>query len=174
MKVCMRATLVLGVLLLGCSDDGDGGGSSERASAEIEAKSGNTTLHGTASFAEVRGEVVVTLEVEGAPPGDHGAHIHEIGDCSAADAMSAGEHWNPDDHAHGEPGTTSHLGDLGNLSVDADGTGRLTLRSDKWTVGDGGDYDVVGKAIVIHANEDDLTTQPSGNSGGRIGCGVIE
>jgi superoxide dismutase, Cu-Zn family len=174
MKGNTCAALALGILMLGCSDDGDGGESTKRASAEIEARSGNTTLSGTASFTEVRGEAVITLEVEGAPPGEHGAHIHEIGDCSAADAMSAGEHWNPDDHAHGDPGATSHLGDLGNLSVDADGTGRLTLRSETWTVGDGGDHDVVGKAIVIHANEDDLTSQPSGNSGGRIGCGVIE
>jgi Cu-Zn family superoxide dismutase len=72
------------------------------------------------------------------------------------------------------PGVNSHLGDLGNLTVQADGTGTLTLTKAEWSIADGAMGDVIGKAVVIHAMVDDFTTQPTGNSGGRIGCGVIQ
>jgi superoxide dismutase, Cu-Zn family len=156
------------------SDGGTDAGAALGASAIIGGKSGNTTLNGRLVFSRSGATVKATLEVEGAPPGQHGAHLHAKGDCSAADASSAGDHWNPTAGTHGAPSAASHLGDLGNLTVGADGSGKLALDNAKWTLGDGSANDVVGKAIVIHGGVDDLTTQPSGNSGPRIGCGVVE
>jgi Cu-Zn family superoxide dismutase len=104
----------------------------------------------------------------------HGVHIHETGDCSAPDAMSAGGHWNPMmAHMHGMPSATSHIGDLGNMTVAADGTGTLTVTKPAWAIGGAPEVNPVGKAIVVPAMVDDFTTQPTGNAGGRIGCGVI-
>jgi Cu-Zn family superoxide dismutase len=96
------------------------------------------------------------------------------GDCSAADGSSAGGHWNPAMNNHGMPGAASHLGDLGNFTVAADGTGTLEISNPAWTIGDGAATDVVGKAIIVHGAPDDFTTQPTGNAGARIGCGVIK
>ena len=118
--------------------------------------------------------VHITGDIGGlAPNSTHGLHVHEKGDCSAADATSAGPHWNPEGHAHGMPDMESHLGDLGNMIVREDGKGAITIRKPAWTAGDGSDHDILGKAIVFHANVDDFT-DPVGNAGARIGCGVIE
>lgn len=156
----------------------DGGhhehGDAPVAEATLAAKSGNATLAGTARFEGEKGSVQLTVEVTGAPPGDHGLHIHETGDCSAPDAASAGGHWNPAMNMHGMAGASSHLGDLGNITIGEDGTATLTMTSAQWEIGTGGPHDVVGKALVVHAMPDDFATQPTGNAGGRIGCGVIE
>ncbi|MET0339423.1 MAG: superoxide dismutase family protein [Polyangiales bacterium] len=151
----------------------DAGKRGKRASAKIEARSGNTTLAGTIVFEELDDTVIVSLKLTGAPPGPHGVHLHAKGDCSAADATSAGDHWNPTSGVHGAPSDATHLGDLGNLIVGADGTASTALANTHWAIGDGSPNDVIGKAIVVHGGPDDLTTQPSGNSGPRIGCGVI-
>ena len=175
MRNTIMMALVAGALGAACSNDssGDGAETAEAAKASLLAKSGNTTLAGTATFSGPTGSVKLTLNVSGAPAGDHGVHIHETGDCSAADAMSAGGHWNPAMGTHAAPGATSHLGDLGNMTVAADGKGSLTLTNPMWEIGTGSAKDVVGKAIVVHGMPDDVMTQPTGNSGGRIGCGVI-
>jgi Cu-Zn family superoxide dismutase len=141
------------------------------ATATIEARSGSS-LTGTATFAEVAEGVRVVIEVAGAPPGDHAVHVHENGDCSAPDASSAGSHFNPENHAHGGPHTAErHPGDFGNLTVGADGTGRLELVTKDLTVGES-PISVVGLSIIVHEKADDFS-QPVGNAGGRIGCGVI-
>jgi superoxide dismutase, Cu-Zn family len=151
------------------------GATEKSASAELVAKSGATTLAGSAAFRSTAAGVMLVLQVTGAPPGQHGAHLHEKGDCSDAEAKNAGGHWNPAGHKHGAPPPASaHLGDLGNLTVGEDGIGRLELTSAEWTIGDGSPHDVVGKAVVIHGGPDDLATDPAGNSGPRIGCGVIQ
>ena len=105
----------------------------------------------------------------------HAFHIHEKGDCSAADASSAGGHFNPTSQPHGnaQGGGAHHLGDQANLSADAGGTAKVNAHFRGVTLGDGGANDVMGKAIVVHADADDYTSQPSGNAGGRIACGVI-
>jgi len=145
------------------------------AMANLEGRS-NTPTSGTATFTKGEGnQVALRLQVTNAKPGTHAAHIHEKGDCSAPDASSAGGHWNPTGEHHGQWGHDGHhLGDLGNVEVGPDGTGTLTLTSDKWTLGDGGPNDIVGKAVVVHANVDDFTSQPAGNAGGRVACGVIQ
>lgn len=148
--------------------------SEKTASAQLEPRSGNSALTGEATFRSSVEGVTLVLHVTGAPPGVHGAHIHETGDCSDPEAKSAGGHWNPAGHKHGAPPPSSvHLGDLGNLTVTEDGTGHLELGSAEWKIGGGSPEDVLGKAIVIHGGPDDLASDPAGNSGPRIGCGVI-
>ena len=129
---------------------------------------------GMAIFTQNGDQITLTAEIQGASPGLHGFHIHAYGDCSAPDGKSAGGHWNPTDVAHGKWGSDEfHLGDIGNISVGEDGTGSITLTTDLWEIGTGSDIDVVGKGIIVHADADDFTSQPSGNAGARIGCGVI-
>lgn len=133
-------------------------------------------LTGIATFTDNHGSVTLTVNVSNVKtPGLHAIHLHQNGDCSAPDASSAGGHWNPTDDHHGKWDTEHfHKGDIGNIDVKADGTGSLTLTTDKWCV-DCSDStkNVVGKSIIIHEGADDFTTQPTGNAGGRIGCGVV-
>ncbi|MDP3938851.1 MAG: superoxide dismutase family protein [Deltaproteobacteria bacterium] len=151
-------------------DRGDPGRAT--ASARIEPRSGSS-LSGAAGFEQTADGVRVVVKVSGAKPGDHGVHIHEIGDCSADDASSAGGHFNPAGVAHGAPGAAEHHpGDFGNITIAADGSGTLELITQGVTLGDGASA-IVGRAIVVHADPDDLSSQPSGNAGARIGCGLI-
>ena len=107
--------------------------------------------------------------------GTHAIHIHERGDCSAADGSSAGGHFNPTASAHGRASTaTHHAGDMDNLVADASGVARVDRHLIGVTLGSGGSNDILGRALVIHAGPDDYTSQPAGNSGARVGCGVIE
>jgi Cu-Zn family superoxide dismutase len=140
---------------------------------KLEAKSGSK-LAGKATLSEVEGGVKVALSVEGVKPGDHGAHVHEKGDCSAPDGASAGGHFNPGGHDHALPTNDKrHLGDLGNLSVAKDGKGSLEITIPGANLKSGDASSFAGKAIIIHDKKDD-GGQPVGNAGGRIGCGVIE
>lgn len=121
------------------------------------------------------GAVVMTGIVSGLKPGSrHGFHIHEKGDCSSPDFKSAGDHFNPTSQPHGDPAAPPHhLGDLANLEADDMGKAQVNARMQGVTLGDGGPDDLVGRAVVVHADTDDYKTQPSGNSGDRIACGVI-
>lgn len=142
------------------------------AIVRLEARSGSNTT-GTATFKEKNGQVKVTVEIRGATPGTHGIHLHENGDCSAPDAASAGAHFNPHQTMHGAPvSDPHHAGDFGNINVGQNGKGKLTMTLKGLTVGAGA-ASVVGRSLVVHAAPDDLKTQPSGNSGARIACGVI-
>ena len=135
---------------------------------------GDSGVTGMVVFTQNGDQITLTADIQGASPGLHGFHIHEFGDCSAPDGKSAGGHWNPTDVAHGKWGEGEfHLGDIGNITVGEDGTGRITLTTDLWEIGTGSDIDVVGKSIIVHAGADDFTSQPSGAAGARIGCGVI-
>jgi Cu-Zn family superoxide dismutase len=143
------------------------------ARAAIEARSGSG-LSGTAIFTEKDGGVELVVDVAGAPPGPHAVHLHEKGDCSAPDATSAGGHFNPDNSPHGAPDAEHHhAGDFGNMTVGEDGKGHLAITTNRLTVKAGANS-VVGHAIIVHASADDMTTQPTGNAGGRIGCGVVK
>ena len=145
-----------------------------RARAAIEARS-DSTATGTATFTELStGGVKVHVHIEKAPPGTHGLHIHEKGDCSDPKAASAGGHFNPGGMPHSGPmDMKRHAGDLGNIEIGANGTGDLDITSDMLTV-KAGPNSVVGRAVVFHEKADDLKTQPTGNAGGRFGCGVIQ
>lgn len=175
------AAAAVGCLAAGCATSNRPGPALARAIANLESKSGSSTT-GTVTFeGKSNGKVELVLLITGAPPGKHAVHLHDKGDCSAPDASSAGGHWNPTSEAHGKWGSAPfHLGDVGNLEVDNDGKGKLTLSTDKWTVngtapeGQPMPNDVVGHAVVVHATVDDFTTQPTGNAGGRIACGVVQ
>jgi len=136
------------------------------------AKSGSH-LAGKATFTDVPGGVRVTVEVSGAPPGEVATHVHEKGDCSAPDAESAGGHFNPLGVPHGlPPDGTRHLGDLGNIEVEPNGTGRTEVVVQGASLVEGAPSSFLGRAIIVHAKKDD-GGQPTGNAGARIGCGVI-
>ena len=113
--------------------------------------------------------------VTGLPAGMHGFHIHETGDCSAPDASSAGGHFNPEGKPHGAPDAAEHhLGDLGNIEADASGNATVNIHMNGITLEPGQPNSVMGKAIIVHAGTDDFTTQPTGNAGARLACGVIQ
>jgi superoxide dismutase, Cu-Zn family len=139
----------------------------------LEAKSGSK-LAGKAVLTETEGGVHVLLTVEGIDPGDHGAHVHEKGDCSSPDGKSAGGHFNPQTKDHGLPGAEKrHLGDLGNITIGKDGKGTLDITAPGANLKDGDALSFVGRAIIVHAKKDD-GGQPVGNAGDRLGCGVIK
>lgn len=120
--------------------------------------------------------VHITGEVGGLKPGDvRGFHIHEKGDCSAADASSAGGHFNPAAQPHGRAGQgPHHAGDSDNIVADANGVARVNAHVSGVTLGGGAANDIAGRAVIVHAQADDYTTQPTGNAGARVACGVIE
>jgi len=131
---------------------------------------------GTATFVERSGKLIVDGRFNGLAPGLHGIHIHEKGDCSAPDAMSAGSHYNPTGEPHGGPDAARHHGgDLGNLTADANGNAVLNATLDTTRIGIGklAPNTIGGKALIIHADPDDLVSQPGGNPGKRVACGVI-
>ena len=155
---------------------------SEAVSPAPPAKKIETTLQskskskvtGTATLTETTNGVSVVLVVENLTPGEHGAHVHEKGDCSAEDASSAGGHFNPGSHPHALPsGTPRHLGDLGNITADKDGKAKLEIIALGANLKDSDPSSFVGRSIVIHEKKDD-GGQPTGNAGGRIGCAPIE
>lgn len=142
------------------------------AVAKLAPTQGNTA-NGTVTFTQHDGKVLVDAEIAGLAPGLHGFHIHEKGDCSAPDATSAGGHFNPTSQPHGDPnGHAHHIGDLPMLYADSDGRAKLHVELDSLTL-QAGAQNIVGKAVVIHQKLDDFSTQPTGNSGARIACGLI-
>ena len=146
--------------------------SSGVAVATIEPTQGNT-CRGTVTFTQQGSEVKVVADLTGLTPGQkHAMHVHEKGDCSAPDAMSAGSHYNPEGHAHAlPPDAPRHAGDLGNVTADAAGNAHYEITVSNVSV-DGALDPVKDLAVIVHAKPDD-GGQPVGNAGGRIGCGVI-
>lgn len=129
-------------------------------------------VSGTVTFTKVEDGIKVVADVEGLTPGEHGFHIHEFGDCSAPDGASAGGHFNPTGHQHGGPDAENrHVGDLGNLTADATGKAHYE-RVDKQLALDG-PHSILGHSVIVHAKADDMKTQPTGNAGARVACGVI-
>lgn len=153
------------------------GGSSEAARvavARLESDPSGPHVDGTVVFTEREGGgVVVEANVSGVEPGPHGFHVHEVGECTPPTFESAGGHFAAEGQRHAGPTDPGHhVGDLGNVEVGPSGNVRYSIRSDDLTL-DGGDRSVVGRSVVIHAARDDYETQPTGNSGARIACGVI-
>ena len=143
-----------------------------KAVAVIHSTAGNK-VSGTVTFTEVADGVQVQAELAGLTPGKHGFHIHEFGDCSAADLSSAGGHFNPTNQPHGAPDAESrHVGDMGNIEADASGAAKLEYLDHHMSLAND-ESSIIGRSVVVHAKADDLKSQPAGNSGARIGCGVI-
>jgi superoxide dismutase, Cu-Zn family len=133
---------------------------------------GNSNVKGTVTFTKQENGVQIKAEITGLTPGEHGFHIHEWGDCSSADGMSTGGHYNPTGAPHAGPESQQrHVGDFGNVTADQSGKATMTRVDDLLSFE--GPASIVGRAVVVHAGRDDLRSQPSGDAGGRIGCGVI-
>jgi Cu-Zn family superoxide dismutase len=143
----------------------------KKAIAVLHPASGSQVM-GTVTFTKMDDGVQMVADVTGLTPGKHGFHIHEFGDCSTPDATSAGGHFNPTHKPHGAPDAAErHVGDLGNLEADASGKAHLEWKDKvlKFT----GENSILGHALIVHEKEDDLKSQPVGNAGGRLACGVI-
>ncbi len=146
--------------------------SGPKASATLEPRSGSS-VSGTVRFQAVGQKVRVEASVAGLTPGEHGFHVHEVGDCSAADAASAKGHFNPATKAHGHHGSAErHAGDMPNLVADASGKATLSTELDMLSLTEG-PAGILKRSVVIHADPDDYKSQPAGNSGKRVACGVI-
>lgn len=132
----------------------------------------NSSAEGQAVFTQTDKGLKVSVRVTGLAPGAHGFHVHEFGDCSAPDATSAGAHFNPTAEPHGGPHDAQrHSGDLGNIVADKDGVAQLEYVDPRASFE--GPNSVLGRAVIVHVKADDMKTQPTGDAGGRLGCGVI-
>jgi Cu-Zn family superoxide dismutase len=148
------------------------------AEAILAPTTADTLVKGTAKFTadQQNGKVVMLIELD--IPSKAGksvaVHLHEQGDCGNMADMAHG-HWNPGKTSHGKWGTGSfHAGDIGNIKLDKSGHGSLSLESSIWTIGGPPSTNILNKAVIVHGGEDDYKSQPAGNSGARIGCGVIQ
>jgi Cu-Zn family superoxide dismutase len=177
MKEAPMKLLALGVALVslaGCASMSQTPVTNNRATAELRNASGQVA--GTATFTQTDGGVLIVVEAKGLPPGPKGVHIHEVGKCEPPQFTSAGGHFNPGKKQHGSMNPQGpHAGDLPNMTVAQDGTGRMETTTDRVTLNAGGTslFDADGSALVVHAGPDDFRTDPTGNSGGRSLCGVV-
>ncbi|WP_310449351.1 superoxide dismutase family protein [Sulfuritalea sp.] len=165
----IAALAAAGSLLAACAGMEAAG---PKASATLDARSGSS-VSGTVDFQAVGQKLRVEARVTGLTPGQHGFHVHEAGDCSAPDASSAKGHFNPAGRSHGHHGGNDrHAGDMPNLVADSAGKAVLAVEVDmlSLTQGPGG---ILQRSVVIHADADDYRSQPAGNSGKRVACGVI-
>ena len=186
-RTSTASTLMLAIaaaLLAGCASTG-----TPTATAAAAAPAKSTASRATVNLAPASASLVsgtltlvpmgdgvhITGEVGGLKPGDtRGFHIHEKGDCSAADATTAGGHFNPGAQAHGRAGQGAHhAGDTDNIVADARGVARINAHVRGVTLGGGAANDIAGRAVIVHAATDDYTSQPTGNAGARVACGVI-
>ena len=156
---------------VGYAEERAGEGAMDKALAVLHPTKGNTVT-GMVTFISTSDGIHVIADVENLSPGKHGFHIHEYGDCSAPDGTSAGGHFNPDGKLHGAPTDTNrHVGDLGNITADSNGKAHF-----EWTdkfLSFSGPHSIIGRGVIVHAGEDDLKSQPTGNAGSRVACGVI-
>jgi len=147
------------------------------AEALLSSSYPDTSVEGTIKFDTVSGgkvKMILDIKIPCKAGKTVGVHIHEHGDCGDAGNLAHG-HWNPSNAEHGKWGSGSfHAGDIGNVKLNGQGKGTLTLTTNLWTLGGSADKNVLGKSIIVHGGADDYKTQPSGNSGSRIGCGVIK
>lgn len=144
------------------------------AGAILHGIAGNN-VHGSVTFHQKNDGILITANLTGLTPGSHGFHIHEFGDhCTQNNGKDAGGHFNPDNKAHGKVDTGErHLGDLGNIIADKNGIGYYEHLDKYLSLKDKGKNSIIGRSVVIHAGQDDFTTQPSGAAGPRIACGII-
>jgi len=158
-------------LLAGCATMG---GNEPRATAQLQPTRGNS-VSGSVTFTQKGDKVVVAGNISGLKPNqEHGFHVHEKGDCSSGDGMSAAGHFNPQGSPHGHHSTPAHhAGDMPNLKADAKGNASFAAELDVITVSEG-PTSVIGRGLIVHAQPDDYKSQPVGNAGARLACAVIQ
>jgi len=146
-----------------------------QAVANLASASGSL-VSGKVMLMPMAGGVHITGTVGGLPPNsEHGFHVHEKGDCSAADASSAGGHFSPFTMPHGKAGSgPHHAGDMNNIRANAEGVATIDMHVDGVTLGGGAVNDIANRAVIVHAEPDDYRSQPSGNAGARVACGLIK
>ncbi|MBI1871552.1 MAG: superoxide dismutase family protein [Chlamydiae bacterium] len=176
MKTIRLGALSLGAIFLSFVSLGraDSKTSSEltKAVAILHPTQGNQ-VKGMISFTKSSEGIWVVADIEGLTPGKHGFHIHEKGSCDSVDGSSAGGHFNPHQMPHAAPNDAQrHEGDLGNVMANEKGVAHLEYIDSKISLN--GDDSIIGRSVILHAQEDDFKTQPTGNAGARIACGVIE
>ena len=171
-RFALAASSIAALALAGCAAY-SAASAGPAATAKLEPTRGNATA-GTVNFVQSGDVVKVTGEISGLKPGaEHGFHIHEKGDCSSGDGMSAGGHFNPGGKPHGHHGMGEHhSGDLPSLTADANGVAKFSFESRTIRVGSG-DTNIVGRGLIVHRDPDDYKTQPTGNAGPRLACAVI-
>ena len=170
--ICGVVGLGIGVAAQTPAGGGSAAPTGKTAVAKLMPTQGNNT-RGEITFTQDAKGVHVTGSFTGLAFGEHGFHIHEKGDCSAPDGSSAGGHFNPTSSHHAaRDAAERHTGDLGNLKADPYGMGRLDFIDEKISLD--GPNSIIGKAVIIHEKADDFQTQPTGNAGSRLACGVIE
>ena len=172
MKKSVISVVGVAVLAAGCA------GTQEQkevtAVAMLQPRSGSK-VSGHLKFTQIGDIVRVTGEITGHSKGPKGFHIHEKGDCSAADGMSTGGHFNPHKSKHGGPyDPVKHSGDLGNITFNDQGVAKVNFTVGDITVSKDGPNGIIGRAVIVHAGTDDFKTDPTGNAGGRVACGVIQ
>lgn len=163
--------MLIAGMLGGCATMYGGGPS---ASAQLQPTRGNAVA-GNVTFTQKGDKVVVAAKVSGLKPNqEHGFHVHDKGDCSSGDGMSAAGHFNPKGSPHGHHSTQArHAGDMPNLKADAYGNASMTVELDIITVSEG-PTSVIGRGLIVHAQPDDYKSQPVGNAGARMACAVIQ
>jgi Cu-Zn family superoxide dismutase len=168
LPLALATALAAGCAAMGGTSSGAG------AVAKLEPTKGND-VRGTVTFTQSGDKVRVAAQVSGLKPtGEHGFHVHEKGDCSSGDGMSAAGHFNPADKSHGNvhAGGDRHAGDMPNLKADAYGNASAYFEASGISVG-GGAADIVGRGLIVHRDPDDYKSQPAGNAGPRLACAVI-
>jgi Cu-Zn family superoxide dismutase len=144
------------------------------AKAEMNPAS-NSNVKGTIVFEQTDDGIKMVVDLSGLTPGEHAIHLHEYGDCSAPDGTSAGGHWAPEGNPHGKRDEGEfHRGDLDNFTADEDSSAYFERTIEDWTIGGPENTNILGKSVIVHAQADDYTSQPSGDAGPRISCGVIQ
>ena len=149
--------------------------STAQQAVAVLASASGSRVSGKLTLAPMGDGVHISGEVGGLPANaQSGFHVHEKGDCSAVDATSAGAHFNPAASAHGRANTaTHHAGDMDNIASDANGVAKVNVHLRGVTLGGGAANDIASRAVIVHAAPDDYHTQPTGNAGARVACGVI-
>ncbi|WP_175636514.1 superoxide dismutase family protein [Pedobacter ghigonis] len=173
MKKYFLSLLIAGTAFLSACTKTD----KEVAQANLTETADPSKSIGTAKFYELSdGKIKLDIEMNFAARADSNVavHFHEHGDCGNMGENTHG-HWNPTKEAHGKWGSAAyHSGDIGNIMLDNKGHATLSVTTDRWSIKDGDIKNIIGRGIIVHGGTDDYTTQPTGNSGPRVGCGVIE
>jgi superoxide dismutase, Cu-Zn family len=169
-RVVFALIFTMGLALTGCQPGVEGIPQAEAVAVLIPLS--GSQVQGVVSFAKVSEGVRVRGNISNLSPGLHGFHIHEFGDCRTSDGASAGGHFNPRDQIHGAPDAAQHhVGDLGNIRADEKGNARVDFVAAALSLE--GDESIIGRSVMVHERQDDFRTQPDGDTGMRLACGVI-
>jgi Cu-Zn family superoxide dismutase len=164
--------LALPLVLLGAREEDKKAGDGPTKAIAVLHSFGSAHVQGTIHFTQTSDGVEVTGEITGLKPGKHGFHIHEFGDCTGPGPECAGGHFNPEKKKHGGPDSEErHVGDLGNITADESGKATLHLKDKLLSLS--GSHSIIGRGVILHGEADDLKSDPAGNAGPRIACGVI-